>query len=144
MAIDEDVKALPPPTEEELVNADKISKRKVDKKKNKGGMMLQISLAAFGILCAYAFQRYEQSLPVNRVYELTDQALYKTVIYPTKGFSMGSANNEDVIWAVFFYKPYCGACRRLRPLFEVAACPAPCHPMTRTTASLLTQERSNP
>lgn len=27
-------------------------------------------------------------------------------------------NNEDVTWAVFFFKPYCGACRRIKPTFE--------------------------
>ena len=26
-----------------------------------------------------------------------------------------------VSWAVFFHKPYCGACRRIRPVFEALA-----------------------
>ena len=30
-------------------------------------------------------------------------------------------NGGDVVWAVFFYKPYCGACRRIRPTVEALA-----------------------
>lgn len=30
-------------------------------------------------------------------------------------------NSRDVVWAVFFYKPYCGACRRIRPTVEALA-----------------------
>ena len=30
-------------------------------------------------------------------------------------------NGDSVVWAVFFYKPYCGACRRIRPTVEALA-----------------------
>lgn len=50
-----------------------------------------------------------------------DQSLFQTVISPQPGFSLRGPNGPDTDWAVFFYKPYCGACRRVRPIFHALA-----------------------
>ncbi|KAJ8601026.1 hypothetical protein CTAYLR_007976 [Chrysophaeum taylorii] len=47
-----------------------------------------------------------------------EQSLFKTVI---SGSSTGGPNAPETTWAVFFYKPYCGACRRVRPIFHALA-----------------------
>merc|ERR1711927_113884 len=47
-----------------------------------------------------------------------EQTLFKTVISPQPGFNLGGRNGPAVDWVVFFYKPYCGACRRVRPFFH--------------------------
>ena len=57
----------------------------------------------------------------RRSIELDDKGVYKTVIYAAQGSSLGGPNGPDVIWAVFFYRPYCGACRRIKPFFEALA-----------------------
>ena len=56
-----------------------------------------------------------------RVVHLSAGDLYNTIISPTEGkrtWANAGPNGPDVTWAVFFHKPYCGACRRLRPIFE--------------------------
>jgi len=64
--------------------------------------------------------------PVLDVVEL-DQSFYKTVLYPDKpDWDKYGPNDQNVSWAVFFHKPYCGACRRVRPIF---------HALARTTNS---------
>lgn len=39
----------------------------------------------------------------------------REVLSPRNG---AHANGASTVWAVYFYKPYCGACRRLRPVVE--------------------------
>jgi thiol-disulfide isomerase/thioredoxin len=39
----------------------------------------------------------------------------REVLSPRNGIH---ANGASAVWAVYFYKPYCGACRRLRPTVE--------------------------
>ena len=49
--------------------------------------------------------------------------LYDHVVAPASWnspFAHGP-NGDDLVWAVFFYKPYCGACRRVRPVVEALA-----------------------
>ena len=46
------------------------------------------------------------------------QNFYKTVLYPEHEWDLGGPNDANVTWAVFFHKPYCGACRRIRPVFH--------------------------
>jgi thiol-disulfide isomerase/thioredoxin len=56
-----------------------------------------------------------------RVVHMKAGDLYNTVIGPTEDkrrWANAGPNDQDVVWAVFFHKPYCGACRRLRPIFE--------------------------
>lgn len=53
--------------------------------------------------------------------ETLEQTLFKTVISPKSGFSLGGPNGRQTDWVVFFYKPYCGACRRVRPFFHALA-----------------------
>ena len=51
-----------------------------------------------------------------------DQSFYKTVLYPEKTiWDHNGPNDKNVSWAVFFHKPYCGACRRVRPVFHALA-----------------------
>ena len=50
-----------------------------------------------------------------------DDSFYKTVLYADKSWDLGAHNHENVSWAVFFHKPYCGACRRIRPMFHALA-----------------------
>ena len=46
----------------------------------------------------------------------------RTVVWPQGGnYAKGGPNGPDVDWAIFFYKPYCGACRRVRPIFHALA-----------------------
>jgi hypothetical protein len=49
--------------------------------------------------------------------------LYDRIIAPRSWDApyAGGPNGEGLVWAVFFYKPYCGACRRIRPTVEALA-----------------------
>jgi thiol-disulfide isomerase/thioredoxin len=40
---------------------------------------------------------------------------------PASRYHADGPNDQGVTWAVFFHKPYCGACRRLRPALEALA-----------------------
>lgn len=43
----------------------------------------------------------------------------RDVLSPRDGRgASGGPNGASVVWAVYFHKPYCGACRRLRPVVE--------------------------
>lgn len=55
----------------------------------------------------------QSSSASSRGVEQLDQSLFKTVISPRKP--------TDTDWVVFYYKPYCGACRRVRPFFHALA-----------------------
>ena len=48
------------------------------------------------------------------VVEFNNDAVLKTVVWPRGGGSI-RGNGPEIVWAVFFYKPYCGACRRVWP-----------------------------
>ena len=52
---------------------------------------------------------------------LTHAAATARRSYPTKGHNLKGPNSREVAWAVFFHRPYCGACRRVRPFFEALA-----------------------
>ena len=52
---------------------------------------------------------------------LTHAAATARRSYPTKGHNLTGPNSREVAWAVFFHRPYCGACRRVRPFFEALA-----------------------
>jgi thiol-disulfide isomerase/thioredoxin len=43
------------------------------------------------------------------------------VVRPQRNQWKGEENGEKVVWAVFFHKEYCGACRRIRPTVEALA-----------------------
>lgn len=44
------------------------------------------------------------------------------MLYPEKAvWDKLGPNDANVSWAVFFHKPYCGACRRVRPMFHALA-----------------------
>ena len=45
----------------------------------------------------------------------------RVVQWPQGQTARGGPNGPDVDWAVFFYKPFCGACRRVRPVFHALA-----------------------
>ena len=45
----------------------------------------------------------------------------RVVQWPQGQMARGGPNGPDVDWAVFFHKPYCGACRRVRPVFHALA-----------------------
>eukprot|EP00854_Cymbomonas_tetramitiformis_P012047 gene12047-14233_t len=47
--------------------------------------------------------------------------MYKIVLRPTSPKLRGTPNDPTVVWAVYFFKPYCGACRRIRPIVEALA-----------------------
>jgi thiol-disulfide isomerase/thioredoxin len=50
-----------------------------------------------------------------------DDSFYKTVLYAERSWDLGAHNDPNVTWAVFFHKPYCGACRRIRPMVHALA-----------------------
>jgi len=50
-----------------------------------------------------------------------DRNFYNMVLYPSLEWEQGGPNDRNVSWAVFFHRPYCGACRRIRPVFESLA-----------------------
>jgi len=45
-------------------------------------------------------------------------SLVLQVLNPQQQRTRGGPNHIGVAWAVYFYKPYCGACRRIRPAYE--------------------------
>ena len=57
-----------------------------------------------------------------KVESFANDEVLRTVVWPQSGGSArGGPNGPDVDWAIFFYKPYCGACRRVRPVFHALA-----------------------
>ncbi|KAK3250977.1 hypothetical protein CYMTET_39669 [Cymbomonas tetramitiformis] len=56
---------------------------------------------------------------VTQLKEIND--MYKIVLRPTSPKLRGTPNDPTVVWAVYFFKPYCGACRRIRPIVEALA-----------------------
>jgi len=58
------------------------------------------------------------------VVTLEGPSLFGGVLAPGSGpgnAAIRGANGRDTAWAVFFHKPYCGACRRVRPFFHALA-----------------------
>ena len=54
--------------------------------------------------------------------EFTNDGVLRTVVWAGRvGGPTDGPNGPDTDWAVFFYKPYCGACRRIRPAFRALA-----------------------
>ena len=57
-----------------------------------------------------------------KVESFANDEVLRTVVWPQNaGSARGGPNGPDVDWAIFFYKPYCGACRRVRPVFHALA-----------------------
>jgi thiol-disulfide isomerase/thioredoxin len=50
--------------------------------------------------------------------DLEDKGNFYSVVRWPKKFYYKGPNDKDVVWAVFFHRPYCGACRRIRPALE--------------------------
>ena len=53
-----------------------------------------------------------------KVQHLDRRTFFPTVPYPDQD---APAEEHEVVWAVFYYKPYCGSCRRIKPAFEALA-----------------------
>jgi hypothetical protein len=55
----------------------------------------------------------------TRVVQFQGDGALRTVRYPGLGSGVVSGpNGRDTDWAIFFYKPYCGACQRVWPAFR--------------------------
>ena len=53
-----------------------------------------------------------------QVHHIDAFQLYDVIKNPKEPVFQGAPNNEKIVWALFFHKPYCGSCRRVRPVFE--------------------------
>ena len=92
------------------------------RRRRRGGMSSakMTNLMMVGAMCVVALSMLlagPEGLAKPEVATL-EQTLFKTVISPQPGFNLGGRNGPAVDWVVFFYKPYCGACRRVRPFFH--------------------------
>jgi thiol-disulfide isomerase/thioredoxin len=83
--------------------------------------LIGLSVVMVGLLLPALLGDGSDGPPKLGVVQL-DQSFYKTVLYPEKThWDQGGPNGPGVSWAVFFHKPYCGACRRIRPIFHALA-----------------------
>ena len=57
----------------------------------------------------------------SRVEVFRQDQMLRTVVWPGTSGPTGARNSPQVDWAVFFYKPYCGACKRVWPIFRALA-----------------------
>lgn len=66
------------------------------------------------LLIGYLLNRNAEPYRKLKVESFANDEVLRTVVWPqatTIGSARGGPNGPDVDWAVFFYKPYCGACR---------------------------------
>ena len=57
----------------------------------------------------------------TRVAEFKDDEMLRVVVWPGQAggtHKHRGPNGRDTDWAVFFYRPYCGACKRVWPVFR--------------------------
>ena len=82
-----------------------------------GGLVVII-----GILIAFAYHMMpvRDAFDHTKVVKFEHDAILRTVIWPKSGGSPAARGNngQDTDWAIFFYKPYCPACRRVWPIFR--------------------------
>ena len=66
------------------------------------------------LLIGYLLTRNAEPYRKLKVESFANDEVLRTVVWPqatTIGSARGGPNGPDVDWAIFFYKPYCGACR---------------------------------
>ncbi|KAL3932986.1 MAG: hypothetical protein SGPRY_000475 [Prymnesium sp.] len=80
---------------------------------------LFIGLIVLLIVAGYKLSPGADAFDQTRVVALKKDEMFRTVIYPTQGRSLHRGpNGKATDWAVFFYKPYCPACKRVWPVFR--------------------------
>lgn len=84
-----------------------------------------IGFVSLALLLVYVLTAKPTVAPAPRrelgVVHLDAFQLFDGVITSREDPFFGGPNHKGVVWAVFFYRPYCGACRRVRPAFEALA-----------------------
>mmetsp|Transcript_32168 Transcript_32168/g.88221 ORF Transcript_32168/g.88221 Transcript_32168/m.88221 type:complete len:578 (+) Transcript_32168:59-1792(+) len=82
-----------------------------------GGLLLII-----GVLIAvlYRMTPARDAFDVTKVVKFDQDQVLRTVVWPKPGERgrVSGPNGKDTDWAIFFYKPYCPACRRVWPVFR--------------------------
>ena len=74
-----------------------------------------------GVLMAlgYRLMPEKDAFDHTKVVKFEHDAVLRTVVWPKSGGgSPRGSNSQDTDWAIFFYKPYCPACRRVWPIFR--------------------------
>uniref|UniRef100_A0A7S2FYC4 Sulfhydryl oxidase n=1 Tax=Octactis speculum TaxID=3111310 RepID=A0A7S2FYC4_9STRA len=95
--------------------------RQRTEKSKKSSWNFFVAMTMCGSLLMFLVMNGDGNQEVKLEVKHLDESFYRTVLYPDNDYSLGGPNGMDVKWAVFFHKPYCGACRRIRPVFEALA-----------------------
>jgi thiol-disulfide isomerase/thioredoxin len=80
---------------------------------------MAVAFAVFCIPLYFLMQLRDDGSSGLRVVELDRRTFFPTVAFPPQEDLQGE--DEETIWAVFFYKPSCGSCRRIKPAFHALA-----------------------
>ncbi|KAL1522757.1 hypothetical protein AB1Y20_017729 [Prymnesium parvum] len=83
--------------------------------------LLAIVMAALFAL-GYLMMPGRDAFDATRVVQFKHDAILRTVVWPAPGRApVSGVNTKDTDWAIFFYKPYCPACKRVWPVFRALA-----------------------
>ena len=141
-------------TEDQLVDAAAKAQRRPrpapEQRADQGGEGDDVSLgycphfcAVFvALIAALAYYLTPATLPgeLLKVTDLTNDQIFRTVVRPEPGQGMRGPNGKDTDWAIFFYKPYCGA--HLSPLPSAALLHSLALPQARAGACGRSSARS--
>ena len=82
-----------------------------------GNVVLLVGVLAMGLTSFVGKRAPLYNAPLE-VVSLEHQSFFTTVVSVSRATAY---NGPETVWAVFFYKEYCGACRRVRPFFHALA-----------------------
>mmetsp|Transcript_22190 Transcript_22190/g.48712 ORF Transcript_22190/g.48712 Transcript_22190/m.48712 type:complete len:525 (-) Transcript_22190:182-1756(-) len=66
----------------------------------------------------FVLKRFDGDITRTVLVRLNTVTDLQTVVKKPTTLDYQGPNDSKVVWAVFFYKPYCGACRRIKPTLE--------------------------